>query len=268
MDIKMIMSDIDGTLIGGKYRVATPRTIKAIQRCKEKGILFGLATGRPIESCENSLKKWGIEKLVDVIVGINGGYIKDYTLQTEKAFHQLEGQYIKEIMEHFKEFDVTFCVYKDGIMFADREDEWVINLSTSDKMPLQVVDKEVLYQEAQSKLIIVCNPKYMQAIQAKSDSFTSSQYRGFQTGDDLFEYMDPSISKSEGIHYVLEKHNLNIDQLLTFGDANNDYEMTRDSGVGVVMKNGSELTKSVADYICDDCDNDGIGKFIEEYILK
>ena len=55
--------------------------------------------------------------------------------------------------------------------------------------------------------------------------------------------------------------------LCSFGDADNDYDMTLNAGVGVVMENGSDKTKSVADYICDDNDSDGIGKFIEEYIL-
>ena len=43
--------------------------------------------------------------------------------------------------------------------------------------------------------------------------------------------------------------------------------MTLHAGVGVVMANGSDKTKSVADYITDDNDHDGIGKFIEKHIL-
>ena len=43
-----------------------------------------------------------------------------------------------------------------------------------------------------------------------------------------------------------------MENLCSFGDADNDYEMTLHAGVGVVMANGSEKTKSVADYITDD----------------
>lgn len=266
-DIKIIMSDVDGTLVGNKYKVVTPRTIEAIKQCREKGIIFGLATGRPIQSCLNSLEKWGIEGLIDIIVGMNGGHIIDYRLQTENTFHQLDGKYIKEIMEYFKEFDITFCVHRDGMILSDRKDEWVKQLALSDKLPLKVVGKENIYKDSQSKLVIVCNPEYMSDIQKKCDSFSSEYYRGFQTGDDLFEYMDPRVSKSEGVQFVVENHNLTMENLLAFGDANNDYEMIRDSGVGVVMENGSDLTKSVADYICDDTNNDGIGKFIETNLL-
>ena len=60
---------------------------------------------------------------------------------------------------------------------------------------------------------------------------------------------------------------MTMEQLCTFGDADNDYDMTLNAGVGVVMANGSDKTKSVADYITDDNNHDGIGKFIQEHIL-
>ena len=62
-------------------------------------------------------------------------------------------------------------------------------------------------------------------------------------------------------------HDISMEQLCTFGDADNDYDMTLHAGVGVVMANGSDKTKSVADYITDDNDHDGIGKFIKKHIL-
>ncbi len=61
---------------------------------------------------------------------------------------------------------------------------------------------------------------------------------------------------------VLELHGIRYETHCTFGDADNGYDMTLHAGVGVVMANGSDKTKSVADYITDDHDHDGIGKFI------
>ena len=79
--------------------------------------------------------------------------------------------------------------------------------------------------------------------------------------------MDPGVSKTYGIRQILQLHGLMMEELCTFGDADNDYDMTVNAGVGVVMANGSEKTKSAADYITDDNDHDGIGKFINQYIL-
>ena len=40
------------------------------------------------------------------------------------------------------------------------------------------------------------------------------------------------------------------------------------AGVGVVMANGSEKTKSVADHITKDNDHDGIGVFLQEHLIS
>ena len=55
---------------------------------------------------------------------------------------------------------------------------------------------------------------------------------------------------------------------LAFGDADNDYDMLKEAGIGVAMENGSSLTKSAADYITLDCDSNGIGAFIDQHVLK
>ena len=73
--------------------------------------------------------------------------------------------------------------------------------------------------------------------------------------------------KTAGLIEILKLHDIDIKDILTFGDADNDYDMTLNAGIGVVMANGSEKTKSVADYITDDNDHDGIGNYIEKYVL-
>ena len=79
--------------------------------------------------------------------------------------------------------------------------------------------------------------------------------------------MDPRVSKTAGLIEILKLHHIDLKEIVTFGDADNDYDMTLNAGVGVVMANGSEKTKSVADYITDDNDHDGIGNYIEKFIL-
>lgn len=55
--------------------------------------------------------------------------------------------------------------------------------------------------------------------------------------------MDPRISKSFGLQKLMEMHGFTMENLCTFGDADNDYDMTLHAGVGVVMANGSEKQK-------------------------
>ena len=57
------------------------------------------------------------------------------------------------------------------------------------------------------------------------------------------------------------------EEIVAFGDDLNDIDMLGYAGVGVVMDNALEQVKTVADYICDTNDNDGLAKWLEENVL-
>ena len=142
-------------------------------------------------------------------------------------------------------------------------------LSKADRIPYRVVDFDRFLEEPRPKVMIVCRPEDIDQVVERSKTFHSEEYRAaaLKTASVLLEYMDPGVSKTYGIRQILQLHGLIMEELCTFGDADNDYDMTVNAGVGVVMANGSEKTKSAADYITDDNDHDGIGKFINQYIL-
>lgn len=268
MNIKAVMCDVDGTLLTSKG-VVSLRTIEAIRKVREKGILFGLSTGRDVNSVKTLLKEWGIDGLVDSIVGTGGAEIYDYVLGVEKQSYPLSGESIKEIINHFKDMDVNFTIPWEGILFAPKDDDYIRELAIADKVPYKVVDFDEFLKEPRPKVVIICKPEMMNAVIERSKTFKSDKYKSASliTASTLFEYMDPRISKTYGLRQVMEMHNIDMKELCTFGDADNDYDMILNAGIGVVMANGSEKTKSVADYITDDNNNDGIAKFIEEYIL-
>ena len=267
-NIKVIMCDIDGTLLNSKG-IVTTKTIDAIKKVREQGILFGISTGRDVPSVKRLFGKWGIGGLVDMIVGSNGGEIYDYKTDYYEENFALPGNLIANIMEHYKDMDVNFAIPYEGILFAPRDDRHIQMLATADKVPYQVVDFQEFLKEPKPKLIIICDPEYMDKVIERSETFSNDQYKSssLKTASVLYEYMDPRVTKTHGLEEVMAMHGFSMKELCIFGDADNDYDMTLNAGVGVVMANGSEKTKSVADYITDDNNHDGIGKFIEKYIL-
>lgn len=124
MDIKAIMCDVDGTLLTSE-QVVSPFTIEMIKAAREKGILFGLSTGRDVNSVQTLLKEWGIEGLVDSIVGTGGAEIYDYVLNVEKSSYPLDGELIKDIMKHYEGMDLNFAIPYDGILFAPKDDRHI-----------------------------------------------------------------------------------------------------------------------------------------------
>lgn len=268
MDVKAIMCDVDGTLLNSQG-IVSPMTVEMIKKVREKGILFGLSTGRDVHSVKTLLKSWGIDGLVDTIVGTGGAEIYDYTLQVEKSSFPLDGALIQDVIHHFEDMNVNFAIPDQGILYAPKDDEHIQMLSKADKVPYQVIDFDEFLKEPRAKLIIICHPEDMDSVIERSKTFSNEKYKSasLKTASELFEYMDPRVTKTHGLQEVMAMHGIDMKQLCTFGDADNDYDMTLHAGISVVMANGSEKTKSVADYITDDHDHDGIGKFIEKYIL-
>lgn len=267
-NIKAIMCDVDGTLLNHDG-IVSPRTVAAIKKVREQGIMFGLSTGRDIHSVKKLLTIWGISGLVDAIVGTGGSEIYDYQLDVEKSSYPLEGEMIKDIIAHHNGMDVNFAVPYQGVLYTPKDDDYIRDLARVDRVEYRVVDFDEFLKQPRPKLIIVCRPEYMDEVVAKSKTFFNPNYKSasLKTASILYEYMDPHVSKTRGLQEVMALHQIEMADLCTFGDADNDHDMTLNAGVGVVMANGSEKTKSVADYITDDNDHDGIANFINQYIL-
>jgi hydroxymethylpyrimidine pyrophosphatase-like HAD family hydrolase len=76
------------------------------------------------------------------------------------------------------------------------------------------------------------------------------------------------IEKMNAIEILSKEQNIPLSRILAFGDDYNDIEMIKKCGIGVAMENGIDEVKSVAKYICGKNNNDGVGKWIEENVLK
>mgnify|MGYP003376396526 CR=1 FL=1 len=242
MTIKAIMCDVDGTLLNSQG-VVSPYTIEQIKRIKVQGVLFGLATGRDVHSVKNQLERWGIGGLADAIVGT-----VDFQLNVEKSSFPLDGDVIRQVIRHYEDLDVNFAIPWQGELYAPKDDRHIRRLSQVDHILYHVVDYDEFLNQPRPKVMIVCEPETMELVVARSHTFTvpKTKSAGLITASVLFEYMDPRISKAQGLKEIMALHGFTMDELCTFGDADNDYDMTVNAGLGVVM---------------------AIGKFIAEHLL-
>lgn len=71
--------------------------------------------------------------------------------------------------------------------------------------------------------------------------------------------------KAEGIRRMMEKYGIRQDEIMAFGDGENDIDMIEFAGIGVAMGNADERVKHCADYVTDDVDSDGIRKALEHF---
>lgn len=86
-------------------------------------------------------------------------------------------------------------------------------------------------------------------------------------GDQLVQIARKDCSKLNAVQAVLSMEGLGLQDLIAFGDDNNDVALLRAAGCGVAMANSTAGVLEVADYVTKSNDQDGVGQVLRA-ILK
>ena len=258
------MCDLDGTLLTAENTVSE-RTKQAIKKARKAGIYFGIATGRPTFAVQECIKLWGIEEDVDCIVGFNGAMTQDFTLNKCQLNYPLTPAMQQEIINSFNTLDVNFMIYEPDGIYTQKVDAVSTRLSRNNHLPRFVLTDEILTHE-HAKMLVTCPQEQMDQVMNILNNLHLDTIRGVRSQPDLFEIFDARNSKSRGIEQVANYHGFKLDQVMAFGDEDNDLEMLEECGIGVAMANASSKALAIADEVTASNLEDGVAQRIEQYL--
>ena len=266
--VTMIATDLDGTLLDSHKQVSE-ETRKILRELKNRGILFGIASGRPVESGQILVHDWGLENDISFLIGMNGGALYDMRTKAKHKYYPLSGDKILEIMEHFKDMDVIFqCMLGNDRFVSKSTEKTRAHAKLFCEHEHEVDLQEFLPGREIDKLILFLDPELMPAVRQRATTFSDPAYTSMQTADNLYEYMDPRINKGFGIEKACKHYGITPDHVVAFGDAENDEAMIETVGLGVAMANASDELKKIADVVLKETnDQDGLAHFIETVVL-
>ncbi len=268
--VKLVIADIDGTLVNSQKEMM-PITKRALQKLHDQGVLLGIASGRPCgEHLSARADGWGFDFQFDVIIGMNGGQMWDVINDKHYEYYPLKKEYIKEIIEFMEPTNINSYVYRGDSTLVRWYDERMQASSLRNMEPMIVAkNDEEMWEKDNNKLLFRCKNEEETArgIEVASEH-PSEHYQFFKTAPIMIEFQDPRVNKGVSLRAFCEYNQIPLDEVVAFGDQENDDFMLRDAGLGVAMLNGGASTKEIADVITDyDLDNDGVGRFIEDHIL-
>lgn len=266
--VTMIATDLDGTLLDSHKQVSE-ETRKVLRELKNRGILFGIASGRPVESGQILVHDWGLENDISFLIGMNGGALYDMRTKAKHKYYPLSGDKILEIMEHFKDMDVIFqCMLGNDRFVSKSTEKTRAHAKLFCEHEHEVDLQEFLPCREIDKLILFLDPELMPAVRQRATTFSDPAYTSMQTADNLYEYMDPRINKGFGIEKACKHYGITPDHVVAFGDAENDEAMIETVGLGVAMANASDELKKIADVVLKETnDQDGLAHFVENVVL-
>ena len=65
----------------------------------------------------------------------------------------------------------------------------------------------------------------------------------------------------------MKMENIKQEEVISFGDNNNDILMIKNAGLGIAMGHSNEQVKKVANFITKTNDEDGVAKALENIVL-
>ena len=269
--VTAVIADVDGT-INIKGSPLMPRTLAAINALHEQGILFGTASGRPLD--QRSLDKaheWGLSFEFDMAIGMNGGDLWDKDHEGIEHIMLLSKDYIQEICEFMWPLDCNVIVYENAYdhVLVKRMDERLEQSIYRNRSLVEVVTPEVMAQKDTGKIEIQYDRALDDEIMAVVNAHPSPYWSSVRTFPGTVEFMTPGLDKGVALHRYAERNNIPLNQIMTFGDMDNDIALLREAGWGVCMANGCDEAKAVADAITEfGVTEDGMGRYLDTYVLR
>lgn len=270
-DLKVVLADIDGTLVS-KGEMIMPQTFDAVCRLHEKGILFGLATGRPVSKAMFRRKDdWGLPFDFDVLIGINGGQLWDRFHEGVESFHLLSTDTMREILAMMEPLHLVASIYEEESMVTTELNELMAESMRRNHTQMIVTDgdTERLCIRPNNNIIFRYDMEREPEVLAHIAKYPSDKYVAVRTSPSIIEFMDPRVTKATALVEFSRRNNIPLSQIMAFGDMENDIELLRTAGWGVCLINGCDEAKKAANAVTEyPCTEDGMGRYIFSHVLS
>ena len=273
-DIKLIAVDLDGTLLNSD-KIVTERSIRALTLAAERGIEIVISTGRLFSTVPHEVHDL---PFIRYLICVNGSRVVDK--KTGKTLYQAEIP-CKRAVEVMRMLDDVPCIYDcyiDGKGWMSKDlyekideygdTEYVRNFIRTSRTPVDDLKQYLIDRgEDVQKVQLFLRTYEDQDIyrdrlrKAFADLVVCSS---FSTNVEL---NSADATKGKALTVLCDHLGVDTEKVAAFGDADNDVTMFEAVGVGVAMGNAFDSVKQAAFTVTTSCDEDGVAKFIEEYIL-
>lgn len=251
--IKLIASDLDGTLLQNGAQELTPRAIGLIRELTERGIRFVAASGRQYENEVHLFEP--IKDKISYIAEngslcIHEGKVISRTIIDMELIHRI----IEEVKQDGR-FEIL--ISKEHACYIENNDSVFVNHIINVVKNTTKIVEDVRNVEGPILKIAIGNMKdgadviegYLKHLQNKF----SSEIKVVTSGNIWIDFIAPGTNKGTALLKLLEVLKIKPEECMAFGDQRNDVEMLQAAGTSYAMANAisglSEYSTHVTDSV-------------------
>jgi len=274
--IKIIAIDLDGTLLNEKSNISD-RTKEVVGKVLEKypDLHFVISTGRPRVAITRIRETLGITERPNTESLLSNGCVL-YDSKGEIIWQKIIPT---EFVVKFHEFVKS---YPEGVYFyAAGDDTLAINEKWAKPKNETENDERALAKEKLLADILSGNkmvnkvsfffykcPDVEVIIEELQKLRKEYELDSFQPSPHFIEFISPNSNKGSGLIELMNRLNVSKEEVIAFGDGNNDLELFQTAGWPIAMANACKELKPLARLTAKSNKEDGVADMLERIFLK
>ena len=262
--IRLIATDIDGTLVKESTPEIYPEILPIIREWTDRGGYFCVASGRQYYSIRHMF-----EKVSDRIIYLaeNGAHVRygeqDILVQKMRRSHVEE--LMIQLRGYYDECDVVVSSTK-GSLVESRNEEFIKLIAEGYHNKYRVVDDVLAVQEEIIKIAI----RHEGSIRDLGENVLIPQWqdklKACMAGEDWVDFMDASVDKGKALKVIQEYLGVTPAETMAFGDNDNDIGLLTAAGESYAVQNARDSVKAKAKHICPSYHEKGVYQVLKELL--
>ena len=265
MNVKIISMDFDGTLLTSDKKVSE-RTIKCLNELKSKSYKIIGVTARNLSSVKNVLDV----SLFDYIILNNGADVYYVSLDKVENISFLDQETVNKIYELCDpiSYKIDFCTPFNYLMKTLRKSDarpFIKYINGLDEVT-DSISRMNVYFDTDEELIKnqeIINNTFKNINTTKmldTDNVNTRKWLSINPND---------VDKLSTLKKICNDVKCTLDEVVFFGDGENDLSLIENVGVSVAMQNAIDIVKEKASFVTLSNDNDGIAEYLEKkFVLR
>ncbi|EDK72535.1 HAD-superfamily hydrolase, subfamily IIB [candidate division TM7 genomosp. GTL1] len=250
--IKLILTDLDGTVVEAGTHEVSPRVIEAVKAAEAAGVTVSAVTGRYFGLAKNILKVLGFK---DLCVFDGGATIANPLTEEIVWTRMLSVAKLKSIVK-------VLAPYANAVSLGDGRDE---------KVELGSFDIETITEPANHVWAAVPSDQLNDLLDKinKDPQLIAHSNTPWTKGNPFvgIHITHLEADKYHGVNRLLQLTGVKKENVLAIGDGDNDIPLFRSAGFKVAMNNATERLKAEADVVVSSVEENGFAEAVEQYVL-
>jgi len=257
--VRVLATDFDRTLVWKDTELHS-RTLDALRRAQDAGILVVVVTGRMVQSVRRALEPAHLDAPVicyqgAVVADAEGRWLRHVPLPLELA---------RETIEALAAEGYSPNVYVDDELYVAEDTEAARSYGRLNHIEYHVVGDLIDWLvDPPTKLVCVGDPAALDELKPRMvERFGDREYIS-KSLPHFLEFAQGGVTKGAGLDFLSEHSGFTREETVAFGDGENDVELVEWPPFGVAVENATPSVKAVASWICPSAEEQGVAQVIE-----